>query len=482
MPITMIASRISKLLLDSDLKDGFFKVAHLEKSLKSHRPLKHLPSAYSKAEHVHGKAMTIISMLAMLVLTPPITIYMWFIMAKTDGSILKFWQFLESKESIMDGLLEAWPSPFSPIAWKIIGTFAAFEALLQVLLPGKEFLGPVSPAGNRPIYWCNGFQAYMVSIVTYVFIWRAGWFNPSLVYDNFGSILSALNVVSLLLCLFLYAKGHLAPSSSDWGSSGNFIQDFFWGMELYPRIGKYFDIKTFTNCRFGMMSWALLAVTYAIKQLEASGRVADSMVVSVALMLVYISKFFYWESGYWSTMDIQHDRAGYYLCWGCMVWVPCIYTSPALYLVNHPLHLGTPVALAMFLCGCACIAINYDSDRQRQHFRSTHGHCTIWGRPPAKIEAEYVTEKGENKKSLLLASGWWGLSRHFHYVPEILASFFWTFPALFNNGIQYFYCIYLTVLLFDRAVRDDVRCKKKYGKFWDKYCKLVPYKVVPGIF
>ena len=38
------------------------------------------------------------------------------------------------------------------------------------------------------------------------------------------------------------------------------------GMELYPRIGRYFDIKTFTNCRFGMMSWPLLALTYAIKQ------------------------------------------------------------------------------------------------------------------------------------------------------------------------------------------------------------------------
>ncbi|KAG6479370.1 hypothetical protein ZIOFF_062833 [Zingiber officinale] len=38
------------------------------------------------------------------------------------------------------------------------------------------------------------------------------------------------------------------------------------GMELYPRIGKNFDIKVFTNCRFGMMSWAVLAVTYCIKQ------------------------------------------------------------------------------------------------------------------------------------------------------------------------------------------------------------------------
>lgn len=42
-------------------------------------------------------------------------------------------------------------------------------------------------------------------------------------------------------------------------------------MELYPRIGKNFDIKVFTNCRFGMMSWAVLAVTYCIKQVGIYG-------------------------------------------------------------------------------------------------------------------------------------------------------------------------------------------------------------------
>ena len=68
------------------------------------------------------------------------------------------------------------------------------------------------------------------------------------------------------------------------------------------------------------------------------------MVVSVGLMCLYCTKFFWWEAGYWNTMDIMHDRAGYYLCWGCMVWVPCIYTSPAMYLVHHPLHLGAPVS------------------------------------------------------------------------------------------------------------------------------------------
>ncbi|XP_073142045.1 7-dehydrocholesterol reductase-like isoform X2 [Henckelia pumila] len=40
------------------------------------------------------------------------------------------------------------------------------------------------------------------------------------------------------------------------------------GKKLYPCIGKNFDIKFFTNCKFGMMCWAVLAVTYCIKQLK----------------------------------------------------------------------------------------------------------------------------------------------------------------------------------------------------------------------
>ncbi|KAM0002251.1 putative 7-dehydrocholesterol reductase [Helianthus debilis subsp. tardiflorus] len=80
--------------------------------------------------------------------------------------------------------------------------------------------------------------------------------------------------------------------------------------------------------RFGMMSWAVLAVTYCIKQYETNGKVADSMLVNTVLMLVYVTKFFWWEAGCWNTMDIAHDRAGFYICWGCLVWVPSIYTSP----------------------------------------------------------------------------------------------------------------------------------------------------------
>lgn len=125
--------------------------------------------------------------------------------------------------------------------------------------------------------------------------------------------------------------------------------------------------------------------------------------------------------------------------------------------------------------------INYAADRQRQVFRATEGKCLVWGRTPEFIVAKYVTEAGERKQSLLLVSGWWGLARHFHYVPEILAALCWTLPALASSPAPYFYVTFLTVLLTDRAFRDDARCLHKYQQDWAKYCARVPSLIVPGI-
>ncbi|CAI9114575.1 OLC1v1015327C1 [Oldenlandia corymbosa var. corymbosa] len=412
-----------------------------------------------ESKTVHSPWLTYASMLSLLSLCPPFVILLWYTMVHADGSVLQTFNYL--KDNGIQGLLLIWPKPTSLIAWKIISVYAAFEAALQLLLPGKTVEGPISPAGNRPVYKANGLQAYAVTLITYVALWWFEIFNPVLVYDHLGEIFSALIFGSLVFCVLLYIKGHVAPSSTDSGSSGNIIIDFYWGMELYPRIGKNFDIKVFTNCRFGMMSWAVLALTYCIKQYETQGRIADSMLVNTTLMLVYVTKFFWWEAGYWNTMDIAHDRAGFYICWGCLVWVPSIYTSPGMYLVNHPVELGTQLALYILVAGILCIYINYDCDRQRQEFRRTNGKCLVWGKAPSKIVASYTTTKGETKTSLLLTSGWWGLSRHFHYLPEILAAFFWTVPALFTHFLPYFYVIFLTILLFDRAKRDDDRCKTK---------------------
>ncbi|OQR93310.1 7-dehydrocholesterol reductase [Thraustotheca clavata] len=377
-------------------------------------------------------------------------------------------------------LMEIWPTPFNAQAWKIIGIFMAVQLAFIKLVPGPTVYGPITPGGNRPEYTSNGFKCYVLSLVLYVAGAYFGLFEGGIAYSHMPHIISALNVFSLLLCGVIYIKGMTFPSSTDCGSTGNIIFDYFAGVELYPRIFGW-DVKLFTNCRCGMMYWGIAIVSYAWKQYEILGYVSDSMLTSVALQLVYVGKFFWWEDGYMRSIDIMHDRAGYYLCWGCLVWVPSVYTSQTLYLVANPIELGTPLALGLFFTGCMMVYINYWADEQRMEFRSTEGKCIIWGKKPEYITASYTTEKGEKKQSLLLTCGWWGVSRHFHYIPEILAALCWSLPALASSCVPYFYVTFLTILLCDRAFRDDARCRAKYGKDWDKYCERVPKLIVPGI-
>lgn len=39
------------------------------------------------------------------------------------------------------------------------------------------------------------------------------------------------------------------------------------------------------------------------------------------LQTIYLAKFYYWEDGYMSTIDIAVDKFGFYVGWGCIAWV-----------------------------------------------------------------------------------------------------------------------------------------------------------------
>ena len=262
--------------------------------------------------------------------------------------------------------------------------------------------------------------------------------------------------------------------------SGNPIFDFYWGTELYPNIFGV-DIKVFTNCRMGMTIWPLLCVIFALKSYELHGFV-DSMWVSCTLQLVYCTKFFWWESGYMRTIDIIVDRAGYYICWGCLVFIPGLYAYVSFYLVSQPVRLGTPLSLAILGAGLTSIIVNYWADEQRGFARRMDGKCTIWGKPAKVIRALYRLENGTVRTNILLASGFWGWARHFNYFAEILSAFFWTVPALFDNVIVYSYFLFLVGLLVHRSFRDDAKCFRKYNKYWTQYEDMVPSRIVPGIF
>ena len=132
-------------------------------------------------------------------------------------------------------------------------------------------------------------------------------------------------------------------------------------------------------------------LVFGLKIEPATARSAKSLDASGLNAGVYNFKFFMWETGYWRTMDIAHDRAGYYLCWGCLNWVPGVYTSQSLFLTNHPNTLSTGFAVSTILVGALMIYINWEADVQRQTFRDSAGQCRIWGKKPHFLIAKYKT-------------------------------------------------------------------------------------------
>ncbi len=414
--------------------------------------------------------------LTLMLSCPPAVIVLWMICAHFDGSVLAF-----LREISVAKFIALCPLP-TVTALSMIAGFALLEGLLLVLLPGKIHLGPVTPAGNRPRYRLNGLAAWFVThAVLYLAAYPLGLYRMGEIYDNLGSILATTNVLALVLCFVLYLKGVRAPSSTDNGLSGNFVWDYFWGVELHPTVLGV-SLKQYVNCRLSMMGWSVIVISCAAKQLETEGKISNTMLISCALQVVYLLKFFRWESGYFGSLDVMHDRFGFYIFWGVAVWVPCLYTLVSQFLVLHPVELSTPVAAACFGFGLLAIWANYDADAQRQRVRETGGKTTIWGKPPETMVAKYVTADGKERESLLLLSGWWGLSRHFHYVAEISLALAWTMPAGFGRVVPFAYVAFLTALLVDRAGRDDRRCRAKYGADWERYCERVPWRILPHVY
>jgi len=57
------------------------------------------------------------------------------------------------------------------------------------------------------------------------------------------------------------------------------------------------------------------------------------------------------------------DSAGFYLCWGCLAWIPSVYCIHSTYLAFHPEFATNNVVLGVILViGVLSILINYKID------------------------------------------------------------------------------------------------------------------------
>jgi hypothetical protein len=63
-------------------------------------------------------------------------------------------------------------------------------------------------------------------------------------------------------------------------------------------------------------------------------------------------------------------------------------------------------------------------------------------------QAKYSTGNGTEHRSLLLCSGYWGVSRHFNYFTDLLLCTAFSLPCRFESVLPYFYIAYMCVHFF----------------------------------
>ena len=276
------------------------------------------------------------------------------------------------------------------------------------------------------------------------------------------------------------------------------------GVELNPRFGKYFDFKLFHNGRPGIIAWTLMFVypfssqltcfnladilfpsdvSMIVHQYQMHGHVTTSIFLATILHGIYVVDFFINEDWYLRTIDICHDHFGFYLAWGSIVWLPCMYTLQTQFLSRYPNTLSLSSALIILAIGSAGYSLFRSVNNQKDLVRRTKGDCSIWGEKAKVLKVPYKTKDGETHESTLLVSGWWGMARHLNYLGDLVLSFAMC-AATGETGrlLPWTYILFMAVLLLHRTRRDEQRCKLKYGKGWAEYCKVVRWVLVPGIY
>ena len=421
---------------------------------------------------------------AILMLTAPVsTVLLAHCVTKLNGSVTALCEVVSSK-GILTLVQEEWVDCFFGTAkcWQIIGLFSLLQILLMRLLPGPEYEGPIGPNGHVPKYRENGIWAYLVTCALFFSCSSYGLnlFPATILIDLYQELVTTLVCFGLIFCIFLYIKGIFYPSTVECELSGNAIFDFYWGTELYPRL-KGWDVKVFTNCRFGLMLWQMLIFSGLAYQQEKFGEVSYAYMATAIIQTQYLLRFYIWEKAYTKSMDIAFERAGFYICWGCIAFVIVGFNTPTIYLAMYKVEISNMYCIFCVLMGGLFVWLTYWVDMQKEIVRETEGKCLVFGRKAEIMLVKYTVGGTEEKQNIFLLNGFWGWARQFHCVFELLASLAWTLPALFDTLYPWIYMVTLAMVVIQHIIRDEWKCKEKYGKYWDMYCKRVPYRFIPYI-
>jgi len=422
---------------------------------------------------------------ALMIWSHYILFYFWYCLETNNGQIiipLSIESLIYHIKSFINLLLSnAIPSSQT---WLAYASFFIVQLVLAATVPGLTMKGlPTSPDGKRLNYHCNGYLCYYICLFGFFLAHFIGLFPATHIADHFGELLVASMTIanSSTILWYLIGKYTKDPRNGNYKSSGSIIYDFFMGTLLYPRIGEV-DIKMVAECRWSWLTLMLITSSFAVKQYQLNGYISKEMLGMIYAHWLYSNATVKGEHCIPCTWDMFHERFGWMLNFWNVCGVPFLYCFQTLYIFKNQEMLTQTNSWTYVISVYILLTIGYyvfDSANSQKAYIKIQIKRSTFPQVPWGILAnpKFIhTPKGK-----LLISGWYKYARKLQYTGDIIMALCWGLFCGFTSPLPYFYALFFTSMIIHRQVRDEIKCKEKYGEYWDQYVKTVPNVFLPSL-
>ena len=345
----------------------------------------------------------------------------------------------------------------------MLAGFIAFLFIGSRLLPGREVMLTDADGATHPCK-LNGLSLFLLSYAVVAIGGYFGWFSLSALHTHFAALFVVTNVFAFALSGWLYWRGADAPAEENAG----FWHGYFFGRELNPRLLGV-DLKMFSY-RPSLIGLALVNLSFAVVQYQTYGELTLAMTLYQIFTFLYVCNYFQFEQGMIYTWDIVSERFGWMLVWGDYAFVPFFYCLTGWWLVDATAPALPPLAatglVLLFVFG---FWLFRGANEQKHRFKQ-NPDIRIWGKPAETLDGR------------LLVSGFWGIGRHLNYTGEICIYLAFTLTAGFASLAPLLLPAWLVVLLSHRCLRDERRCRAKYGELWERYVRRARFAMLPFVY
>ena len=352
---------------------------------------------------------------------------------------------------------------------------------LHVVLPARRVTGYVTdPATGGPYtYRLNGLLVLAAAVGGGLAAGGTGWLDWGWLHRHFWwGAAGATALGALATAWFVHAPPRRAVAEAPSAGLGGWIRDFYLG-----RVGNYAfprrtDVKMYLYV-FGAVLLALNICSFALYHADRYGSAANPGVyLHAALLGWFLVDYLIFERVHLYTYDIFAERLGAKIIWGCLAFYPYFYAVGLWGTARFPKSSlvesagGWWLALSAAVFGAGWVLAR-GANLQKYRFKR------FPERPFLGIAPRAVSDE----RARLLASGFWGVSRHVNYLGEILISLGLALaPGHLTSVWPWLYAIFMIPFMLIRERADERRCAAKYGSLWDRYRAQVPYRIIPRVY